>query len=669
MSIMRNFINTVQRDLNTKQNDNFTAEMLELTLGELVEKNPVVTIDAEGKALSYFNGEVWDFYYYKHINTNRDIATYKVTFTKELPNELLNELKILTIGLFVSEYPHSLNARYGVYVYKSLLPIFNAINSKGLRSIEATGQYISLNEILSSIKGKYAKKSLNNYLGTLSKASKLATSALSFQLPIDNGKSSYNKGVTIESLARKFAKLDTDDARQTLYIPTDIHSKLVSNAMDTLRHAETLIDQIVKYNEDNFYHYKLSRKIAKDIKSSRTVKEINKAANTLRRDNLRGVLSSGSLVKKYGLEEIKNSTGGGIKSYCRLVAASAYIVISSFSGMRYDEMIAIKRDGYNKTSTNPTLHFIRTFETKLSGGEIVDYITSPIAEKAFEIIDKLHAPARKLLSELKDNEFLFIGHNNRILPTYKSTSSIQKILEHFVKHFDIRVTTEDMEQHRLFNTENLNKATVGKLWHLTPHQPRRTLVVNFLTHDLAGISQVKQQVKHLYAFMTQYYGKNSDLAKALKMRRSVKFQEKLEDELLTINIDLYKRLHYGDEPLLGEKGKSIVAERGQAEILTDHQIKTLFIKGAFKITRTPYGYCTKGDLCNKDDVIDPSFCGAKCDTMIITRDNALLWQKLYKRNQKLLNSTMIKDFGGTETMMKAQNIVAKRIMESFKLTA
>lgn len=667
MSVMKDFINAVQRELNTQPKDKFTVEMLELTLDELVEKNPVVTIDAEGKALSYFNDNVWDFYHYKHINTNRDFATYKVTFTQSLPKELLNELKILTIGLFVSEYPHSLNARHGVYVYKSLLPIFNALNSKGLRSIDATSQYISLNEILSSIKGKYAKKSLKNSLGTLNKASNLVTSAVSFQLPIHNGKSSYNKGVTIESLAVKFANPDTDDARQTLYIPTDIHSQLVSNAMDTLRHAETLIDKIVKYNEDNYYHYKLSRKIAKDIKPSRTVKAVNKAANSLRRDNLRGLLSSGSLVKKYGLEEIKSNHGGGIISYCRLVAASAYIVISSFSGMRYDEVISIKRDGYNKTSTNPTLHFIRTFETKISGGEVVDYITSPIAEKAFEIIDKLHAPARKLLPELKDNEFLFIGHNNRILPTYKSTSSIKEILKSFVKHFNIKVSSEDMEQHRIFNTENLDKATVGKLWHLTPHQPRRTLVVNFLTHDLAGISQVKQQVKHLYAFMTQYYGKNSDLAKALKMRKSGKFQETLENELLTINIDLYKRLHYGDEPLLGEKGKSIVAERGQAEILTDHQIKTLFIKGAFKITRTPYGYCTKGDLCNKDDVIDPSFCGAKCDTMIITRDNALIWQKLYKRNHKLLATSMIKDFGGTETMMKAQNIVAKRIMESFKL--
>ena len=83
MNIMKNFINTVQRDLDTKQNDKFTAEMLGLTLGELVEKNPVVTIDADGKALSYFNDEVWDFYHYKHIDTNRDLATYKVTFTKD----------------------------------------------------------------------------------------------------------------------------------------------------------------------------------------------------------------------------------------------------------------------------------------------------------------------------------------------------------------------------------------------------------------------------------------------------------------------------------------------------------------------------------------------------------------------------------------------------------
>ena len=64
----------------------------------------------------------------------------------------------------------------------------------------------------------------------------------------------------------------------------------------------------------------------------------------------------------------------------------------------------------------------------------------------------------------------------------------------------------------------------------------------------------------------------------------------------------------------------------------------MFESGQYKLTQTPYGYCTKGDECDKSGVVDPTFCGASCSNMIITYKNALNWKKLYERNNKLFNN-------------------------------
>ena len=85
------------------------------------------------------------------------------------------------------------------------------------------------------------------------------------------------------------------------------------------------------------------------------------------------------------------------------------------------------------------------------------------------------------------------------------------------------------------------------------------------------------------------------------------------------------------------------------------------------MTSTLFGFCTKGNLCDKGHIVDPTFCGARCETMIITKENALEWEKLYKRNLSLLKSKVMAGFEGTETMMEAQNSVAIKIMKSFNI--
>jgi len=301
---------------------------------------------------------------------------------------------------------------------------------------------------------------------------------------------------------------------------------------------------------------------------------------------------------------------------------------------------------------------------------VVDYITSPIIKKVFKSLNAIQSATRKYGSdENKDN--LFLKEKNQKLFSYYDTSLMNKNLKWFVDKFNIVVDEESFKEHELINGKLNNKIKVGEKWHLSSHQFRRTLIVNFVSHNLSTINEVKQQVKHMYATMTEYYAKNSQLASQFKLRQIDSIINEIQKEKIEENVRKYKDFYYSGNVLAGKKGESILQERLIADVLSDEEIRLMFKTGAYKLTKSTYGYCTKGDLCDKGGIADPTFCGMNCNTMIITKENALEWKKLYDRNEKLLsNSKELLFYNGISlegaiTMMKNQNIVAKKILESF----
>jgi hypothetical protein len=641
-------------------------------LKKIIADNPTVTFNLNDKPLSRFNDAMWDFSFYSDSNSNNHKRNFQIDFSKlELSPFLLNELKLLLISIFLKEYPISNNAKYCKNAFKHFIPFFSALDKLNIKSIQAIGNSIVFYRVLELLKGKWQQDTLVGKLSALRKATKLYYKDFDFTLPIVSGKDGSQTGQSITEIAKTYGRSVAPS--QALYIPSAIHQKMVGSAYDLICEAEDKIDDIVLFMNKWISNVDFSIKQAKTYSSTKDDSYSKSTAGNYRNEERRGCKSLTTISKECNLYDIHTSYLGehnsGIYFYRNLIASSCYIIINSFTGMRNDEMSNIKLGGYNISTTNNQLHFIRSYETKISGGEIVDYITSPIAQKAFNLLLKIHSPFYN--QELFNDEFLIkqpASMDGIGFSSYRDLYGVRRILKQFIKHFDVTVTGEDIEQHSIFNKSTKKIIKIGDYWPISSHQFRRTLIVNFITHDLASLSATKQQVKHMYAGMTEYYGQHSDLAISTSMSRSHDFVNEIENERMNINIELYKRLHYGDEHLEGKKGNEIEDLRGVADFLSDAEIKILYRTGAFKITRTPYGYCTKGNLCDKTDVVDPTFCGAKCETMIITIENALNWQKLYKRNIKLLSSELLDGFHGTETMMKAQNSVAKKIMNSFELT-
>ena len=176
----------------------------------------------------------------------------------------------------------------------------------------------------------------------------------------------------------------------------------------------------------------------------------------------------------------------------------------------------------------------------------------------------------------------------------------------------------------------------------------------------------------MYATMTEYYAKNSQLANTFNLNIDKEIAENIEQELLNEGVRQYKEFYYSEDLLAGIKGQEIMKKRDSIKVLSDDEIKQLFKTGLYKISKSMYGYCTKGNLCDKKEAIYPTFCGASCSTMVITKENANNWQKLYFRNHKLLNSGTELSIGGipmnaAKTTMQSQNEVAKKIMAQFNM--
>ncbi len=641
----------------------------DLSVFELLTQNPVVAYDLKGKVVSRFTDPEWDFSAYRDLRKNSSNSTCKVYFpTDKMSANLLLELRVIVLAVFKSEYKYSGRATVATDAMRTLRPLFNELQECNLMSVSNLNSSIGMIKYLESVKGKYSHSTLEGRIGRLNSASRLDLNGLNISLPISGNvlKGSWD---SIKQLVTPYVA-ENAHVKQTLYIPLELHSKLVSESLEIIRDAPDVITKINRVLEKKFKQVRESRKVAQ----SKFLTDVTYQAERHRvSQEKKGEFKS---LKKLLIDEglghlaSKDKNTRVYHGYISRVFAACYVIISSYTGMRFDEITSLKDDCFRCTpgddDDDDKYYYVRAYETKISGGVDVDYITIPEVKKAIDLIKLIHRPAKKLVPSLKDNDFLLVSANVSILPTFAALNPVTKSLQDLAKHIGLTVTESDLEQSKAMN-RGRESVKLGSIWKLNTHQFRRTLIVNFLTHDLASAPAVKQQVKHMYEHMTEYYGKGSELAFTQRLLRDGSFMEDIANESILVKTNIYRDLHYSDCHLEGIKGKEIEAMRGSAIQLTDDEIRVLIESGEWDITRTPFGYCTKGHKCEKTDTINPSSCGETCDTTIITLKNAINWKKLYDRNMKLLKLESLDGFAGNVEMMESQNVLALRIMKAFNL--
>lgn len=640
--------------------DNLYAFLKEHSIKHIESINPPVTFDEKGISISYWNDNDWDF---SKEKTKLNGYTSKLVRNDymQLSDEFYTELKYISLLAYLKDYEKYRYSNAIQRIFSELFIFVEKSQELGYESICELNNELKFIMVLDKIKGLYTSRSLENRLNTFRKICEIGNK--NFPLSIDFGikqARKVHKGFSIKELAVKYSKLQSDEVNQTLYIPNKIHSKLIAKSIDIIHEKSKNLDNMMAFIEDDYLLYE-------QIKERLEITDVSNPVMKSKIKRLKGNKTK-ELLENNQLNTYNSALE--VQQDLRLLATACFTLILSFSGMRANEMCNIKIDGFKVVNSEPKMYVIRSYETKISGGQIVDYVTSPIVKDAFDIITKIHEVARKYDNTTSKDD-LIISSKHQKLVTYGGLLNLGTHFKKYAEEIGLVLDKDDVKESELLNGAR-EDIKVGGTWSLASHQFRRTLIVNFVSHRLGSINAVKQQVKHMYATMTEYYAKNSNLAETFNLNVVKEISDIIEEELLDEGVRHYKNFYYSNDVLAGEKGKEIMESRGLTKILSDNEIKQLFKTGLYKISKSIYGYCTKGNLCDKKDAVDPTFCGASCNTMVITKESALNWQKLYIKNKQILASYADLIIGGiplsaAKTTMQSQNEIAKKIMKMFDI--
>lgn len=473
-------------------------------------------------------------------------------------------------------------------------------------------------------------------------------------------------------------KLNKQPKQQTLTIPERLSDSVYAKAIELVEFALPYCDVIAE-TEKNLQENYLEGKKAVDSKiqsgqwswltdehgriidNHRYAQEINKILDGSHKSILQQRLGQIS-----GLSDIVN--GLDFQRYYGQLITACYICCGAFSGMRDSELSELTPESYySETFNGRTFHLLQSRTFKL-GEKRETWVAAPIAEKAIQLAATLTLEWRSQLQRenISFHNLLWLNHTARSKPPV-SISDWNKRLQRFCKQFGLIVTEADYRECVESNPNSQARVkkdvVVGKPWKLTPHQFRRSLAFYTIKHRLGTNISLKQQFKHLYLQMTEWYTNGGRLASLKALKVDSELQQLLDnsnDESTTNKI--FNMVH-SDKKLSGSHGKAIVKMRGDVphiysswDVIYDAvKKKTLTLHG------TTHSYCKNGYNCDMDGIWNPAFCvDCSSGSSIIDEENAKWWQSkhtqltAYIANESDISSG---DYSHCITQIRAAEIV------------
>ncbi|SON51134.1 hypothetical protein [Vibrio tapetis] len=327
--------------------------------------------------------------------------------------------------------------------------------------------------------------------------------------------------------------------------------------------------------------------------------------------------------------------GEDFRRYLGQLINACYIICGGFSGMRESELNKLTPNSYYKdTFKGRDYHLLQSHTFKL-GEKRETWVTAPISRQAIELISVLTKKWRqkaKFPSEKYANS-LWVNQCYRSKPPVLITDWSER-LRRFCRQFNFVVTEDDYQECAKSNPrsiERINKnVKVGQPWPLASHQFRRTLAFYCIKNRLGTLVSLKQQFKHTYPVMTEWYTNGGKLASLRDLMVDQKVQKALNDiNAETTANKIFKQWH-SDEKLSGTHGKAIIKMRGDVPtIYSSWDVIYKAVKeGKLTLHGSMHSYCKSGYDCDMDGVVTPQFCvDCGSGSSIIDEQQAKWWQK------------------------------------------
>lgn len=453
----------------------------------------------------------------------------------------------------------------------------------------------------------------------------------------------FNK--TIESHI-KAKRLSDKKVQQTLVIPERLCCAIYGKAIKLIEYAyphSQLIADTEKELQDNYLEGK--RAVDEKVKKS-SIFTFMKDDGSIDNQKLSLTIIDNQpyppkdiitpLAKQ--LPDIPLNNGRDFQRYLGQLITASYIVCGGFSGMRNSELNKLTPHSYNKdTFEGRDYHMLQSHTFKL-GEKRETWITTMSSNLAIELMSILTEDWRKqvIYPDDKYTNTLWVNQTARSKSPILITTWNQR-LKWFCQQFNFIVTQEDYAECLESNPHSLDRVKkdvkVGQPWPFSSHQFRRTLAFYCIKNRLSTLVALKQQFKHLYLAMTEWYSNGGKLASL----RNLKVDSDIQNALNGINAEttankIFKQWH-SNETLSGSHGKAIMKMRGDIPKIYSswHVIYKAVKDGKLTLHGSLHSYCKSGYQCDMDGVVVPQYCvDCRSGSSIIDEQQAKWWQKKHR---------------------------------------
>lgn len=344
-----------------------------------------------------------------------------------------------------------------------------------------------------------------------------------------------------------------------------------------------------------------------------------------------------SYFTKYGIEGFKD-----IKKLLTDLQRAVALNIGIFTGARESEIACLPVDCLSTITLDGEEHILVSgysskMQQKITDSEWVADTTTKTAVDAAKRLVKFVKQCNKL--SLKDSETpLFIkvtGINclygeQASLRGYKPNTSIYsapvsysaKALNELIKRFPERFTISESDINEVIDIDphygysHDEKFTVGKLWPLSEHQMRRSLVVYAFSEGVAH-PDLKWQLKHISLSMTLWYGMNGAFAKAITQSSDHIYKD-YQGAVAEYEAAQYLANVISEEVKLhGTHGvfvSNMIVKHGYDET------KRLVTRGEIAYKETPIGGCVSTSGCSMDAFLNITSC-IPCKSAVFTTND------------------------------------------------
>ena len=242
--------------------------------------------------------------------------------------------------------------------------------------------------------------------------------------------------------------------------------------------------------------------------------------------------------------------------------------LMSRTGMRADEIYHLHTTKGCTTEliSKQTIYIIHADLSKTVKGtqsKQDEFVTTEVSQKAYEILQMLHEPLRRLHPESKN-----FFHKVKEDFTAIKKSSLTKHIKSWFKVAlgdELTLTNEDIidlkvsDPNRAFN--------VGEDCEFSGHQLRRSFAYYLVGYELLSFPQLKQQFSHVSLAMTRHYAKNASKFQKLRKKKQnliYAIDEERVDQKAQVYLNIYKKLA-NKERVAGGKGKEFAKNMMKAK--------------------------------------------------------------------------------------------------------